>query len=209
MAAGAGWTIWLTALGLYAGFRLWYDGLRRPLAPEEVKAGLARLEAQPDADPARLARVRAFLEADDGREFVMVNLIRLAPHAVAPPDGGAPQPPARVLEAYTRPFLRALLRRAGHPVFVGPAVGGHLESWDVPDDPGWTFTGLIRYRSRRDMLALATHPDFAPIHAYKRAAIASTFAFPAQARLQPGLSPRIWVGLLLALAAALAHLAAG
>ena len=201
------WGIWLAATGLYAAFRLWYDGVRRPLAPDEVKAGLARLESQPDADPARLARVRAFLEADDGREFVMVNLVRLAPDPVARPDAEGAEPASRLLERYTRPFLRALLRRAGHPVFVGPAVGGYLESWGVEADPGWSFAGLIRYRSRRDMLALASHPDFAPIHAFKRAAVARTLAFPVQARLQPALSPRHGVGLLLALAAAIAHLA--
>lgn len=203
----AAWWIWGLALALYAGFRLWYDGRRRPLSPEEVKAALERFASYPDIDAARLARVREFLERDDGREFVMVNLLELHAGKVAPPGGGAPRPAADVLRGYTGPFLRALLRRAGHPLFVGPAVGGNLEQWGVEAGPGWSFAGLIRYRSRRDMVALATHPSFADAHLFKRAAIACTFAFPVRPALPLASPLRAGVGLVLALAAALAHLA--
>jgi hypothetical protein len=202
----AAW-IWGLAAALYAAFRLWYDGRRRPLRADEVEAAVARLREAPDTTPERLERMRRFLEADDGGEFVMLNLVRLHPEPVARPGGGASEPAERVLEAYTRPFLRALLRRAGHPLFVGPAAGGYLEAWGVEPDPGWSFAGLIRYRSRRDLVALATHPAFEPAHVFKRAAVANTLAFPVRPRLRVGLSPRGAAALVLALAAALAHLA--
>jgi hypothetical protein len=87
---------------------------------------------------------------------------------------------------------------------VGPAAGRYLEYWGVEPDPGWTFAGVIRYRSRRDMMELATDPAFDPAHAYKIAAMTNTLAFPVSPALVM-LGPRVWVGLLLALLAALAH----
>ncbi len=178
-----------------AGFAIWAAALL-----------VTRLAQGPERDPALLAAVRAFLEADDGREFFMVNLVRMQPGDVALPGSDASEPAPRVLERYTRPFLGALLRRAGHPAFVAPAAGAYLEHWGVEADPGWSFAGIIRYRSRRDMIELVVDPAFAPAHAHKLAAIASTLAFPVTpARVWIG--PRTWFGLLLGLAAALAHLA--
>jgi hypothetical protein len=167
---------------------------------------LARLEAQSAIEPERLASARRFLEADDGREFFMVNVIRLHPQPVATPGTGELAPPRQVLEGYTGPFMRALFRRAGHPAFAGPAAGRYLEQWGVEPDPGWSFAGVIRYRSRRDMAELASAPEFEPAHVFKRAAMERTFAFP----VTPALlffGPRVWVALALGLVAALAHLA--
>ena len=72
-------------------------------------------------------------------------------------------------------------------------------------DPGWSFSGVVRYRSRRDMIELATDPAFGPAHAYKIAAMPRTLAFPA-APGQVVFGVRPFVLLALALAAALAQL---
>ncbi len=67
---------------------------------------------------------------------------------------------------------------------------------------------MIRYRSRRDMAELATHPSFRPIHAYKLVAMTHTLAFPAT----PGMvffGPRVWVALVLGLLSSLTHLLFG
>jgi hypothetical protein len=193
----AGVLIWAGALAVHLAFVAWYGGTRGALRPDEIDAHLARLAAGAgERSPERLAAVRAFLEADDGREFFMVNLVRMQAGEDAP----------RVLERYTGPFLGALLLRAGHPAFVAPAVATYLEDWGVDADPGWSFAGVVRYRSRRDMIELVNDPAFASWHANKRAAIATTLAFPATpARVFVG--PRVWVGLALSLVAALAHLA--
>jgi hypothetical protein len=200
--------IWVGAAFVYAAFWAWYQGFRGPLAKAEVEAYLARLSPGLAVDPDRRDRMRAFLEADDGKEFFMVNLIRLHPDPVRPPDGGAPAPAARVLERYTGPFLRALFRRGGHPALGGPAAAGYLEAWGVEKNPGWTMAGIIRYRSRRDLIALASAPEFAPIHAFKSAGISNTLAFPV-ARARLFFSPRVVAALGIALAAALASLAFG
>jgi hypothetical protein len=127
---------------------------------------------------------------------------------VIAPGASAPSDAATVLEGYTRHFMPALFRRAGHPAFFGRAAGGYLEQWQVAPDPGWSFGAAIRYRSRRDMAALIVDPRFANAHEFKAAALASTFAFPtAPAYVMVG--PKIWVGLVLALGAALLQLALG
>jgi hypothetical protein len=67
--------------------------------------------------------------------------------------------------------------------------------------------GYVRYRSRRDMMELATNPRFLDAHPFKAAAMPATFSFPTAPRLALYAGPRIWVGLALALLAALTHLA--
>ena len=198
--------IWVAAVLLYAGFSWWYVGVRGPLTPDEIESHFARLADSAEPRTAeQLQGLRRFLEEDDGREFFMVNLVRMHEGAVTAPGATSPAPAQEVLGNYTRHFMRALFWRAGHPAWFGRAVGRDLEQWEVPPNPGWSFAAAIRYRSRRDLIELVNDPRFAGAHAFKRAAIESTFAFPAA----PGfavLGPRVWVGLVLALLAALAHL---
>jgi hypothetical protein len=197
------WWIWGAAIVLYAAFSLWYNNWRGPLTQEEVATYMARLEKNPQVDPARLAAVRKFLETDDGGEFYMVNLIATFKEPVEMPGTGEKKPAREVLEKYTSYFMAELFKRAGHPAFAGPAAGANVEQWGIDGTPEWTFSGVIRYRSRRDMAELASDPRFEPAHAYKIAAMASTYAFPVKAGLFVG--PRVWVGLGIAFCAALAH----
>lgn len=198
--------IWVGAAVAYAAFSLWYWNWRGPLSQEEIAAGLAALERTGNHDAEIVAEMRGFLEADDGREFLMLNLLRLQPGPVTPPGGGAPVPAPELLQRYSGPFLGTLLGRAGHPALLGRAASGYLERWGVEKNPGWTVGGAIRYRSRRDLLAMATLPEFEAIHAYKIAGLANTLAFPIQ--------PMVWVvgpalvaPLAFTLLAALGHLA--
>lgn len=199
--------IWGGAAALYAAFRLWYDGWRRPLRPDEVESFLAALAGTPGAALNDLAVLRRFLSEDDGREFVMLNLVRLAPGDVAHPVSGAPTPAKRLMREYVAGFLPTLLKRGGVPALQARKIGGYVDAWNTAPDPGWTIVGLMRYRSRRDMAKLATDPRFVAAHPFKAAAIPVTFSFPTA--LGPGLlmGPRVWVGLALALAAALLQLA--
>lgn len=199
--------VWGVALALYLVFRRWYDGSRPPLTAAEIDAFVPRLPPHALANPAEIATLRSFLAADDGREFAMLNLVKLAPEPVANPRTGAPMPASELLEAYTRPFFRALLRKGSHPAIAARVVGGYLDSWQVPADPGWTIVGYVRYRSRRDLLELITDPRFADAHTFKIAATPVTLSFPTQPRILLFVSPRVWVGLVIALVAALVLLA--
>jgi len=195
--------IWGTPALLYAGFSRWYNSLRGPLTPAEVDAYMERLRTQSGATAERLAPVRAFLDADDGREFIMMNLIRLHDGPVKEPGTGHEKPAREVLSGYSCYFLAALFRRAGHPVFGGRAAGRYVEHWGTEPEPGWTFAIAVRYRSRRDMIKLATDPRFAPAHAYKIPAMANTLAFPVSPRYLL-FGARVGVALVLALLTALA-----
>jgi hypothetical protein len=199
--------IWGGALALYLGFRLWYDGWRPPLTASEIERFLPRLPESALANAAEVATLREFLARDDGREFAMLNLVRVAPEPVAHPETGELTPGMDLLSVYTRDFMRALARKGGHPAIVARAIGGYLDSWNVGDDPGWTIVGYMRYRSRRDMLELVTDPRFANAHAFKIAATPVTMSFPTEPRILLFVTPRVWVGLVLALAAALLQLA--
>src|SRR3546814_9484668 len=101
--------IWSAALLLWLGFRLFYDGLRRPLRPHEIETFLAGLGARMDATGNDAARLRAFLEADDGREFVMLNLVKTRPGIVADPDSGEALGGAARSEEHTSE-LQSLMR---------------------------------------------------------------------------------------------------
>jgi hypothetical protein len=199
-------SIWAAALLGYGLFGFWYDDWwSGPLDAREIDVLIERARAQGHIEPERLATVRTFLEADDGGEFFMLNLLRVQPEPVAVPGSDEKRPAREVMEGYTKHFMPALFRRAGHPALIGRAAGGYVERWGVEPDPGWSVAGVIRYRSRRDMMELATDPAFEPAHAYKIAALANTLAFP----LSPAFvvaGPRIWVALVFALFGALGHL---
>lgn len=202
----AGWWVWLVAAALYGAFRLFYDNWRGKLTADEIDTMLARAAAQGGGELNDLTIVREFLEADDGREFVMVNLVRVPDTMVTDPDTGAQVPAAAMLKTYSTTFIKRLIKYGGHPALAMRKVGGYVDAWMVPPDPGWTIVGFMRYRSRRDMMKMATDPSFGDVHKYKVLGVAETFSFPTQPFLRAYVSPRVTVFLVLALAAALAQL---
>ncbi len=198
--------LWIGALLLWLAFLLFYDGLRRPLRRDEIDVFLATLGPRMDETGNDAARLRKFLEDDDGREFVMVNLVGSRAGPVTDPASGETREGADWLRRYSGPFVRELIARGGHPLFVGRKVGGYIDAWNTPEDPGWSLVGTMRYRSRRDMVRLASDPAFRAAHPAKLLGIATTFSFPTQRQIAFYASPRITVGLSLALLAALAHI---
>lgn len=198
--------IWGSALALYLGFLAFYDGRKRPLSKAEVAAFLADIEPRLRETGNDPMVMRAFLEADDGREFIMLNMVRTPLGPVTHPETGETLPGKAWLERYSKPFVKALMRRGGHPLYVGRKVAGYIDAWGVSDDPAWTITSTMRYRSRRDLVALVRDPAFRDAHANKLLGIDMTFSFPTQKVAAFYASPRITVALILALAAALIQL---
>lgn len=198
--------VWAGALALWLGFLLFYDGRRRPLGGPEIDAFLGTLGPRMAETGNDSERLRTFLEEDDGREFVMVNLVRTRPGMVTDPASGETHEGSEWLRRYSDPFVRGLLRRGGHPLFVGRKVGGYIDAWNTPADPGWSLVGTMRYRSRRDLVRMAGDPAFRAAHPNKTLGIETTFSFPTQRQIAFYVSPRVTVGLTLALLAALAHI---
>ncbi len=201
------WGPFAVAAIAYLLFRLWYDGLRGPLTKAEIEEGLARIAARGGSRGTDQAAFRAFLEADDGRELVMLNLVKFMGGTAIHPETGAEVPARGLMDHYSRHFIHRLILRGGHPALVARKVGPYVDAWgDVQADPGWSIMGYMRYRSRRDLLALAADPSFGPLHAYKALGTATTLSFPTQRVLSLYVGPRLWVALVLLLAAALAAL---
>ena len=76
------------------------------------------------------------------------------------------------------PSLETVLR--GQPSRMpGPYRRRFLDSWRADDNVGFSATAMMRYRSRRDMLAMLMDPAFADGHIYKLAAIERTINYPA------------------------------
>jgi hypothetical protein len=200
-------SIWLVAALVYLGFRAWYDNWRGVLRADEIDRFVASLRGTPGAEVNDLDTLRRFLEADDGREFFMLNLVKIASGEVPHPKTGAPTRASTLMREYIRGFLPVLIRHGGHPALQAGKIGGYIDAWNVPPDPGWTIVGLMRYRSRRDMAELSTDPRFTTAHPFKIAAIPVTASFPTSPSFALLLGPRIWVALVLALGAALLQLA--
>ncbi|MDZ4381470.1 MAG: hypothetical protein U0942_09035 [Parvibaculum sp.] len=199
------WT-WGLALAASVVFFVWYRNWRGPLHPDEIQGYLAKMQSIHGNERNDIETMRRFLEADDGREFVMLNLVKIAPEPVPDPETGELVSGSVLLNRYTRVFLRALFARGGHPAIVARKIGGYFDAWHVPPDPGWTIVGFMRYRSRRDMIELVVDPRFGPAHAFKFAATAETYSFPTRIMLRAYPGPMLWVPLMLALAAALAQI---
>ncbi|WP_304186756.1 hypothetical protein [Phenylobacterium aquaticum] len=200
--------VWGMALAAYGLFLAWYVNWRGPLKPQEIDDLMARITAHnPDAGRNDPAVVRHFLEGDDGREFFMLNLVRVASTDVADPLTGQMRPARAVMDGYTRMFLPALFRRGGHPAIAARKIGPYFDAWGVEPDPEWTLVGYMRYRSRRDLAILVADPRFGGAHDFKFAAMPQTFSFPTRPVIMALASPKLWLGLAIALIAALTQIA--
>jgi hypothetical protein len=189
--------LWSILAALYLGFRLWYDGGGGPLTPEEVARYVAIFEGR-GVEPARVEKMREFLASDTGSDFVMANFIELQDDPKAQQD----------MDRYMAHMYPAMFRRASHPVFAGPVVARALDLWGIENGERWSMVGLVRYRSRRDVMEISTHPAFADAHPFKTAAMAKTIAIPVEPFLQLG-SPRWLVAGALLTLGALLQLALG
>ena len=189
-------TLWLGLAILYAAFVGWYTSWAGPLGPDEVDAYLARL-AEKGAKSERLSLWRHFLATDTGDDFAMLNAIDLrdTPLLVegVPPGETAQQ----MLDRYTEPFLGKALARASHPVMIGSAASEALDLWGIDGAERWTMGGLVRYRSRRDLIEMALAARDSDIHRYKIAAMEKTIAFPLDPWFQLG-DPRFVLALVFA-----------
>ena len=161
--------LWAVMAALYLVFRLWYDGGGGPLTPQEVDHYVARFEER-GAPASRIEKVREFLASDTGSDFVMANFIRQSDDPDAQAD----------MDRYMAHMYPALFARACHPVFAGPVVARALDVWGIEGGERWSMVGLVRYRSRRDVMEIATNPAFADAHGFKVAAMAQTIAIPVE-----------------------------
>ena len=193
--------LWGGAALLWVLFTFWYTNTGGALTPEEVEHYVARYaEANGGGSSERL---RAFLAADTGNQFLMVNLLDFDedPPTVAGAQVG--ESAQSLLGRYMEFMWPALLSRACHPVWMGRAVGPNMDVVGIENADGWNQAALMRYRSRRDMIEIASNPEFAGRHEFKLAALEKTIAFPVENALYLS-DPRLLLALLLLILCGLA-----
>lgn len=186
--------VWIVVAALYGAFFAWYTSFGGPLSQDEI-AHYAAMFEQRGGEPEGVARMRAFLEADSGDDFVMVNVIEMREPPTRVEGVGENESASDVLGRYMAYMWPALLRRACHPVLMGAAAAPALDVWGIEGAERWDQAGLMRYRSRRDLMEIASNPAFQGPHEFKIAAMKKTVAFPIDPWFQLG-DPRLVLGLL-------------
>lgn len=199
------WKIWILVPIVYGIFSIWYFNWRGPITFEEVDAFMVSFDQVEGSEHTGAEIFREFLEQDDGSEFVMLNLVQLHQGEVVHPISGDKMSASKLIGEYFGPFARALLKRGGHPVFQARTVGGNMDSWNVDNNQGFGVTGMMRYKSRRDLVELILDSGFADVHIYKLAAIERTISYPTRIMMSTSMRPPVAVLLVLALMASIAQ----
>ncbi len=151
-------------------FCFWYTNTAGPFSAAEIDALAARMEGSGGEGADSLRR---FMAEDDGGQFLMVNLLE-----------SAPSPEAQThMDRYMAHMLPEMLRRASHPMLFGDVVFRAMDLVGIEGAESWTTVGVVRYRSRRDLLEIALAPRFGSQHDFKVAALAKTIAVPVRPAL--------------------------
>ena len=187
--------IWAVLIGFYTIFFCWYTSFGGPLSPEEVDHYMQLIESrEPAPSPERAAQMRKFLEEDTGDDLVMINVIDMYDEPLQIEGVEPGQSSDDVLAKYMEYMIPALFARACHPVLYGQAANSAMDLMNAEGMAHWTTGAGMRYRSRRDMLEIATNPAFAGSHEFKVAAMRKTIAFPIDPWFQLG-DPRVLLAL--------------
>ena len=161
--------LWHAPLLFWLAFTVWYTNTAGALSPEEIEDFMTRLA--PGGDPVgSVERLRRFMVEDEGDQFLMVNLL----HRASTPDAD------ESMDRYMAHMLPAMLKRASHPMLSGVVVADAMDLAGIEGAEAWSSVGVVRYRSRRDLMAIATDPAFGGEHDFKLAALAKTIAVPVE-----------------------------
>ena len=188
--------IWVSLIIIYLGFFFWYTDLGGKLDSEEIDFFLEKLqENNSDLDSDMYESIKNFMENDSGRQFLMVNNVDIDedPEDV---EGAEPGESAEsLLGRYMEHMYSQLLKRACHPVFAGKAVWTAMDIIGIEGAENWDQAALMRYKSRRAFMEIATHPDMFGKHQFKIAALEKTIAYPVETQLYLS-DPRFILGLI-------------
>ncbi|HEY9161523.1 MAG TPA: hypothetical protein VIS94_10600 [Desulfomonilia bacterium] len=162
---------------IYLIFLNWnYRWLKKPL----TKAEIDRLSAKggyDDMSAVGKANFRRFMEADDGKPFYMVNLMKYREKALYHegefPDVKTGEDAAKL---YNRAVIKELIKRGSYPVFYSRKMANLISDSDGTDF--FEHVGIVRYRSRRDLLNMVESPVYEECIKHKWASLEKTVAVP-------------------------------
>ena len=170
--------LWFCIGMLYFLFLIWNGLFTSPLSAEEIEKYTEIL--QQDYSESEFQQMRSFMEEDDGKPVIMVNVIKThdIPKTVNGKTFSSSEEALADYTSFVGPFL---IKRGSYPIFNGTSLMDAPEVWGIENAREWTTGSLVRYKSRRVMLELSTNPEFKKYHDGKVAGIEKTFAFPVRA----------------------------
>ncbi|MCP5099937.1 MAG: hypothetical protein GY943_30660 [Chloroflexi bacterium] len=193
---------------LYTLFLLWQNRwFSQPLSEAEVDAYLDKMaqggKHETPLQDKELANARAFFLADDGKPFYMVNLMQYRETAVYPHGIHPEVKTGREANAlYSKAVVKELLKRGSYPIFLSRKTADLFSAGEGTDF--FEEVGIVRYRSRRDMLEMASSPSFQAAEPHKWASMEKTVVVPTRKILL--LDPTVIVPMLLLLVGAIRNL---
>ncbi len=170
--------LWVCIGALYFSFLIWNGLFTSRLSAQEIEKYTKIL--QQDYSDSEFQQMRSFMEEDDGKPVIMVNVIKTndIPKTVNGKTFSSSEEALADYTSFVGPFL---IKRGSYPIFNGTSLMDAPEVWGIENAREWTTGSLVRYKSRRVMLELSTNPEFKKFHDGKVAGIEKTFAFPVSA----------------------------
>jgi len=174
---------------LYLVFLAWYDGWgMNPMTPAEIDQYLSNVPQDSKGSNFQ-HRMRQMGVEDDGEEIFMLNLNRYK-YADGEPEIGVPA----AYQSYGSAVIPMILKNGGHPIF-----SAEFFATGLIEDAGaahWDEVILVRYRSRRDFIAMVTSDAYQEIARNRTSGIAHATVFPTTSAFNLA-APRLLVLILL------------
>lgn len=174
-------TILLASLLLaLVAFHVWHTPMRGPLTDAEIDAFLSNQTETGGVGWTDAEAFEAFLRNDDGRPFVMINLMEVRKTAGYPEDhlSGEEITGAEAARRYGQAVLPLLLRRGSYPVARATRHNTIINSVGQSAGEFDTFA-MVRYRSRRDLISMLSSDAFRAAGVHKWASLENTLVAPA------------------------------
>ncbi|MEM1378564.1 MAG: hypothetical protein AAGG69_14370 [Pseudomonadota bacterium] len=164
---------------LLVGFYVWHTPMRGPLTEAEIDAFIASQAEKGGTVWTSEEAFEAFLRNDDGRPFVMINLMEFRERAQYS-DENASNTDMTGEEAgviYGQSVLPQLLIRGSYPISRAARHNTIINS--VGQQAGeFDSFAMVRYRSRRDLIDMIGSEGFQAAEIHKWASLENTLVAP-------------------------------
>ena len=152
---------WVCVGVVYLLFLIWNGLFTRPLSTQEIEKYTEIL--QQDYSDTEFQQMRSFMEEDDGKPIIMINVIKTndIPKTGNGKTFSSAEEALADYEGFVGPFL---IKRGSYPIINGTSLMDAPEVWGIENAREWTTGSLVRYKSRRVMLELSTNPAFRKFH---------------------------------------------
>lgn len=170
-------SIFLPLTLLYIIFWIWYGGNGQRMSAQEIEGAIQALKSTDLANinEAEIEDVRQLLTSDDGKEFVMQNLVRYRAKALYPEGSTFSDDPREADKRYGKSIIGDLLRYGNLVIFIARKSGDFVKPEGAD---AWHYVAMVRYRSRRDFVRFLIRANQAEKFMHKWAAIEKTHVFP-------------------------------